>query len=58
MRVTFIPGDSAKKGRSNCYHYLLKKYLTLKAARGKGPTDDSNLRQSIDRRSGEARLQP
>lgn len=57
MRVTFIPGDSAKEGRSNCYRYLLEKYRTLKADnRGKGQTDDSNLCKSIHRRSSQARL--
>lgn len=58
MLVTFIPGDSAKQGRANCYRYLREKFLTLKADREKGQTDDSNLRAGIDRRSGEARLQP
>lgn len=56
MQVTFIPGDLNKEGRSKCYRYLLKKYLTEKADRKEGQTNERDLRKGIDGRPGKARV--
>lgn len=56
MKVTFIPGALNKSIRSNCYRYLLEKYLKEKINRKEEVGSEGDLRKGIDGRTGETRI--